>query len=189
VPKVKPHGWSVVGHDAIKPNMPPEMVEQIKQQANDQSISDVFGADWREHVDAHGNPQEQGIGSTAWLLGVDEAQAERHYAAIARFVGPAAAQAERERIARLKGKNNVLGAYRSFLRELRRAYPYLYDEGEFDTTIATLERLSNATVEEAIELSDRCVAIARKPAPAVERLFFVREAIKQFGREMSVLDS
>jgi hypothetical protein len=83
----------------------------------------------------------------------------------------------------------VLGAYRSFLRELRRAYPYLYDEGEFDTTIATLERLSNATVEEAIELSDRCVAIARKPAPAVERLFFVREAIKQFGREMSVLDS
>jgi hypothetical protein len=64
----------------------------------------VFGADWREHVDAHGNPTEQGIGSTAWLLNVDEARAERHYAALGRFVGPAAAQAERERIARLKGK-------------------------------------------------------------------------------------
>jgi hypothetical protein len=82
--------------------MSAEMVEQIKQAASEQGIADVFGADWKEHVDAHGNPQEQGIGSTVWLLGVDEERAERHYAAISRFVGPAAAQAERERIQRLK---------------------------------------------------------------------------------------
>jgi hypothetical protein len=62
VPKAKPTGWSVAGQkklDSIKPNMPPEQIEQIRQAASDQGIADVFGADWRQHVDAHGNPQEQ----------------------------------------------------------------------------------------------------------------------------------
>jgi len=46
--------------------------------------------------------QEVGIGGTPWLLNVEEHRAENHYAAIGKFRGPAAEQAERERIARLK---------------------------------------------------------------------------------------
>jgi len=57
-----------------------------------------------EKMLAQGRPQEQGIGSTLWLLRVSEEEAEGCYSAIARWRGPAAAQAERERIARLKGK-------------------------------------------------------------------------------------
>jgi hypothetical protein len=67
-------------------------------------VADVYGADWKQHVDAQGRPQEQGIGSTLWLLRVSEEEAETHYAAISRWRGPAAASAERERIAKLKGK-------------------------------------------------------------------------------------
>jgi hypothetical protein len=53
--------------------------------------------------DAQGRPQEQGVGSTLWLLRVSEEEAEGHYSALSRWRGPAAAAAERERIARLKG--------------------------------------------------------------------------------------
>jgi hypothetical protein len=105
MPKVKTHGWSVAGEkikEKIKPGMPAEQVAAIEQQANDQGIADVFGADWRQHVDAQGRPQEVGIGSDIWLMNVDDEQAERHWAAVARFVGPAAAAAGRERIKRMK---------------------------------------------------------------------------------------
>jgi hypothetical protein len=78
------------------------VIQQIREQAADQAVADVFGADWKEHVDVHGNPVEQGIGSTAWLLNVEEHRAQQHYAAIERFHGPGAAKAERERITRLK---------------------------------------------------------------------------------------
>jgi hypothetical protein len=90
--------------ERIKPGMPQEMVQQLEQQANEQALSDVYGADWKERVTADGRVEENGIGSTRWLLSVTEAQAERHYAAIGRFVGPQAERAERERIARLRGK-------------------------------------------------------------------------------------
>lgn len=104
--KVKPHGWSVAGEkirEKIKPGMPPEMVVQIELEANLQGVKDVFGAGVQ--FDAQGRPIETGIGSDAWLLSVDEEQAERHWAAVSRFVGPAAAAAGgRERIARMKGK-------------------------------------------------------------------------------------
>jgi hypothetical protein len=68
----------------------------------DQAISDTFGANWKNNLDAQGNPQPDGIGSTLWLLRVSDGEAERHYSAIGRFIGPAAEKAERERIARLK---------------------------------------------------------------------------------------
>ena len=67
-----------------------------------QAVADVFGSDWKQNVDVHGNPVERGIGSTASLLNVEGRFAERHFAAIGRFVGPAAEKAERERIGRLK---------------------------------------------------------------------------------------
>jgi hypothetical protein len=105
MPKVKERAHSVAAEkilDKVKPGMPTEMVEQIREQANDQALKDVYGADYAQHLDAQGRPQEQGIGSTAWLLNVDEGRAERHYAAVGRFVGPAAEKSERERIARLK---------------------------------------------------------------------------------------
>jgi hypothetical protein len=107
--KVKEKAWSVAGQkirDRIKPEMPQAMKDQLEQQAADQSLADVYGADWRERVNPDGTIAENGIGSTWWLTHTaTDAQAERHYAAIGRFVGPAAERAERERIARLlKGR-------------------------------------------------------------------------------------
>jgi hypothetical protein len=105
MPKPKIKAWSVAGQriaDKIKPGMPAEMVAQIEQQAREQAIADVYGANWKNNLDANGNPQFDGIGSTLWLMRVSEEEAEGHYSAIARWRGPAAAAAERERIARLK---------------------------------------------------------------------------------------
>lgn len=114
MPKVKVEGWSVAAEVALDKArrvwkerhggaMPPEIEAKAIEQAHDQAVADVYGADWKQHVDAQGRPQEQGIGSDLWLLSVDEEQGERHWAAVSRFVGPAAAAAGRERIQRLKG--------------------------------------------------------------------------------------
>jgi hypothetical protein len=112
--KTKPVGWSVaaevsldkarrVWKDRHGGAMPPEVEAKAIEAAHDQAVADVYGADWKQHVDAKGRPQEQGIGSTLWLLRVSEEEAEGHYAALARWRGSAAAAAERERIQRLKG--------------------------------------------------------------------------------------
>jgi len=103
--KTKMRATSVAGNrilERIKPGMPQEQVAAIEEAANQRALIDVYGEGFQ--VDSAGNPQEQGIGSTQWLLKVDEGQAERHYAAIGRFVGPAAEKVERERVARLRGK-------------------------------------------------------------------------------------
>jgi hypothetical protein len=105
--KSRVKAWSVGGQqmvDKVRKDTPPEIAEKIREQAHDKAIADVYGADWKEHVGPDGKPQEQGVGSTLWLLRVSEEEAEIHYAAISRWRGPAAAQAERERIARLKSK-------------------------------------------------------------------------------------
>jgi hypothetical protein len=115
VPKAKVVGWSVSAEEFLNKArrqwkdrnsgpMPADVEAKLIEEAHDKAIGDTFGADWKQHVDAQGKPQEQGIGSTLWLLRVDEATAEGHYSALARYRGPAAAVAERERIARLKGK-------------------------------------------------------------------------------------
>jgi hypothetical protein len=103
VPKVKPQGWSVAGEklkEKIKPGMPAELVAKIEEEAALQGVKDVFG--YGVQFDAQDRPIETGIGSDAWLLSVDEEQAERHWAAVSRFVGPASAAAGRERIKRMK---------------------------------------------------------------------------------------
>ena len=125
MPKVKTHGWSVAGEkikEKIKPGMPAEQVAAIEQAASDQAIADVYGANWKQNVDAQGRPQEVGIGSDIWLMNVDEEQGERHWAAVARFVGPAAAAAGRERIKRMKGAQVALGVVVGFVGARRRAF-------------------------------------------------------------------
>jgi hypothetical protein len=105
--KAKVKAWSVAAEklkEKITPDTPPRIVEEMINQAHDKAIADVYGADWKQHVDAQGRPQEQGIVSTLWLLRVSEEEAEGHYSALSRWRGPAAAAAERERIQRLKGK-------------------------------------------------------------------------------------
>jgi hypothetical protein len=108
MPKVKERAWSVASGkilERIKPEMPEAMKEQIREEANDAALRDVFGAGWRERLQPDGSIAEGGIGSPWWLTHVaTDAQAERHYAAIERFIGPAAAKAEREKIARLKAR-------------------------------------------------------------------------------------
>ena len=83
----------------------------------------------------------------------------------------------------------MLGAFRSFVGELKQNYRYVYLDGQFDVVIGRLERLSVATTEEAVELSDRCVSIAKSSMPCHAKLFFIERAIEQFGREMSGLNS
>jgi hypothetical protein len=104
--KTKVKGWSVQQQETlerIKDGMPAEQKKAIEEQANDQGIADVFGADWKQHVDSNGNPTEGGVGSVRWLVNATEQQCERHFSAIGRFIGPAAERAEREKIARLRG--------------------------------------------------------------------------------------
>jgi hypothetical protein len=112
--KTKIEGWSVSAEVALDKArrlwkerhggvMPPEIEAKAIEAAHDQAVADTFGADWKQHVDAQGRPTEGGIGSTRWLIAVSEEEAESHYAALSRYRGPAAAAAERERIARLKG--------------------------------------------------------------------------------------
>lgn len=112
--KVQVQGWSVAAEVALDKArriwkerhggpMPPEIEAKEIERAHDQAVADTFGSDWKQHVDAQDRPQEQGIGSTLWLQRVSDEEAERHYSALARYRGPAAAEAERERIARLKG--------------------------------------------------------------------------------------
>jgi hypothetical protein len=102
--KARVKGWSVAGDkilEKIKPGMPKELVEKIEEEAALQGVKDTFGAGVQ--FDAQGRPIETGIGSDAWLLSVNQEEGERHWAAVSRYVGPASAEAGRERIARLKG--------------------------------------------------------------------------------------
>jgi hypothetical protein len=104
--KVREKAWSVAAdkiREKIRPNMPSEQVAALEQQAQEQALSDCYGASWRERINPDGTIAENGIGSPWWLVNVaTDGQAERHFAAVERFVGPAAAKAEREKIARLK---------------------------------------------------------------------------------------
>jgi hypothetical protein len=108
MPKVKEQAWSVAADkilQKLKPEMPPAMQESIREEARDRASIDVFGADYKQCINADGTIAENGIGSDHWLVNVaTDQQAERHYAAIERFVGPAAAKAAREKTARLKGR-------------------------------------------------------------------------------------
>jgi hypothetical protein len=81
----------------------------------------------------------------------------------------------------------VIGAFRSFVGELEQKWPLLYREGEFDTLMTRLERLSVATTEEAVGLSDHCVSIAQSSGPTHAKLFFIQKAIED--REMMALNS
>jgi hypothetical protein len=83
----------------------------------------------------------------------------------------------------------MLGAFAAFRDELKQTYPGLFAHGEFDDVLARFERLSVATNEEAIGLSDQCVAIVRRSARVSDRLYFVEEAIRQFARDMRWLDA
>jgi hypothetical protein len=101
--KILEQAQSKAGAAGIPPALGEEILRQAEQQARDQAVADVYGVNWKANVDAQGRPQEDGIGSTLWLLRVSEEEAETHYAAISRWRGSAAAEAERERIKRLKG--------------------------------------------------------------------------------------
>jgi hypothetical protein len=78
----------------------------------------------------------------------------------------------------------MLGAFRSFIGELEQKWPLLYREGEFDTLMTRLERLSVATTEEGVGLSDQCVSIVQSSDPTYAKLFSIQKAIDDFGREM-----
>jgi hypothetical protein len=64
--KVREKAWSVASGQIlakIKPGMPEAQIEAIKEEANNQALSDCFGANWRERVQADGSIAEGGIGS------------------------------------------------------------------------------------------------------------------------------
>jgi len=106
MPKVKERAWSVEAEKIrgrIKPGMPQPMIDAIEAEANEAGLRDFYGASWRERINPDGTIAENGIGSPWWLVNVaTDAQAERHIQAIEKYIGPAAAKAEREKIARMK---------------------------------------------------------------------------------------
>jgi hypothetical protein len=71
--KVREKAWSVAAEkirEKIKVGMPAEQVAALEQQANEQALTDCFGATWRERVQADGSIAECGIGSDYWLVNV-----------------------------------------------------------------------------------------------------------------------
>jgi hypothetical protein len=105
MPKVREKAWSVAAEkirQRIKVGMPAEMIAQLEQQADEQALSDVFGASWRERIQPDGSIAENGIGSDYWLANCKEGEYERHIAAIFKFEGPASADAMREKFKRLR---------------------------------------------------------------------------------------
>jgi hypothetical protein len=89
--KVREKAWSVAAgkiREKIRPGMPADQVAAIEQQANEQALSDTYGASWRERINPDGTIAEGGIGSDWWLVNVATDQmAERHFAAMERFIG------------------------------------------------------------------------------------------------------
>jgi len=81
--KVREKAWSVAAGkilEKIRPEMPEVMKEQFRTQANEQALSDCFGANWRERVNPDGTIAEGGIGSDWWLVNVaTDGQADRHF--------------------------------------------------------------------------------------------------------------
>jgi hypothetical protein len=104
--KVREKAWSVAAdkiREKLRPNMPADQKAVIEQQAQEQALSDTYGASWRERLQPDGTIAENGIGSPWWLVNVaTDGQAERHFAAVEKYIGPAAAKSEREKIARMK---------------------------------------------------------------------------------------
>jgi len=82
--------------------MPQPMVDQIKERALRQAMVDSFGANWEANLDINGRPQSDGIGSTLWAINCEEHELERHLQPILRYSGPAAYEAEKARIMKLR---------------------------------------------------------------------------------------
>jgi hypothetical protein len=112
MPKLNPSvkAWSVAAQRildieitaATKAGMPEAVIEQIKEKARHQAISDTFGANWKENLDIHGRPQADGIGSNFWAMRCEEGDLERHLQPILKYSGPAAYEAEKARIMKLR---------------------------------------------------------------------------------------
>jgi len=82
-------------------------------------------------------------------------------------------------------EQEVIGAFTSFLDDLRRAYPYSYGAGDFDRTIEILKNISRSDNEFVVELSDDFVRIARLSCHPSERRLRFKHRLKQFDREMT----
>jgi len=72
----------------------------------------------------------------------------------------------------------LLGVFRSFLGECRKAYPYLYDAGEFEPLADMFEELSNETTACGIRISDMAVELSRKPSELYKRIYFLDMLVK-----------
>ncbi len=101
--------WSIAAQQIIdkeiKHGMPPGMVEQVREKARRQALVDTYGANWEANLDINGRPQSDGIGSTLWCIRCEERDLERHLQPILKYHGPAAYEAEKTRIMKLRAAN------------------------------------------------------------------------------------
>jgi hypothetical protein len=69
--KARVQGWSVAAEEFLNKArrqwrdrnsgpMPADVEAKLIEEAHDKAIGDTFGADWKQHVDGQGKPQEQG---------------------------------------------------------------------------------------------------------------------------------
>jgi len=71
----------------------------------------------------------------------------------------------------------VLGAFRSFMKQIKAAYPYLYRQGDFEPLADMFTDLSNETSSAGIRVSDMAVELTRKGS-LTERMFFLDRLVK-----------
>jgi hypothetical protein len=83
----------------------------------------------------------------------------------------------------------VIGAFRSFLKEVERKYPYSYEAGDFAPLVDMLSDLSRESTDAGIRLSDMAVVLAREPASLIERLYILEKLekdLKELGSPQAV---
>jgi hypothetical protein len=70
----------------------------------------------------------------------------------------------------------MLGAFKSFLAEVKKKYPYSYRRGDFEPLADMFTDLSNETTPAGIRISDMAVTISRWP-DLVERIYLLEKLV------------
>lgn len=85
----------------------------------------------------------------------------------------------------------MLGAFRSFLKEVEDEYPYSYEAGEFSHLSEMLSDLSNETTSAGVRLSDMAVHLAREGS-LIRRIYILEklvEDLKELGSPKAVCEA
>jgi hypothetical protein len=83
----------------------------------------------------------------------------------------------------------VIGAFRSFLKEVERKYPYSYEAADFAPLVDMLSDPSRESTDAGIRLSDMARRAGAGACPLIERLYILEKLekdLKELGSPQAV---